>query len=69
VWGVAISNIIQFDRAMMIYKIVIGLCPDSLRGRLIPRSHYSNCSKRNQLDLEIPRLSIEISKDDFFILE
>ena len=32
------SNIVQYDRAAMIYKIVNGLCKGSLKGRLVPRS-------------------------------
>ena len=32
------------DKAVMIYKIVNCLCPDSLSGRLIPRSQLSNYS-------------------------
>ena len=31
----SVSEIMQFDRAVMIYKILNGLCPDSLRRRLI----------------------------------
>ena len=60
------SNIVQFDSAVMIYKIVNGLCPDSLRGRLVPRSQLSSYSTRNQLDLDIPRLNLEFSKSNFF---
>ena len=42
----SISNIIQLDRVVMIYKIW-SLCPDSLVGRLVIRSQSSNCSARN----------------------
>ena len=33
-----VSFKIQFDKAVMIYEIANSLCPDSLRGRLIPKS-------------------------------
>ena len=38
----SVSNIIQYDKVVMIYKIVNGLCPDGLKGRLVPRSMLSN---------------------------
>ena len=59
----------QFDRAVMIYQIVNGLCPDSLRGRFVLRSQLSSYLTRNQLDLDIPRLNLEFSKNNVFILE
>ena len=34
----SVSNLIIFDRAVMIYKIMNGICPDNLRGRLVTRS-------------------------------
>ena len=46
----------------MIYKIANGLCPDNLGGELVPRSQLSSYSTRNQLDLDIPRLSLEFWK-------
>ena len=36
------KNLIIFDRAVMIYRIMNGLCPDNLRGRLVTRSQISN---------------------------
>ena len=50
----------------MMYKIVNGLCPESLRGRLVPRSQLSSYSTRNQLDLDIRRLNQDFSKSDFY---
>ena len=49
----------------MIYKIVNGLCTDWIEGKLVPRSQLSNFSTRNQLELEIPSLSLERSKNNF----
>ena len=62
----SVSNITQFDKAVMIYEIVNSLCLDSLRGRCIPRSQLSRYTTRNQLDLDIPRLHLEFSKNNFF---
>ena len=62
----SVSNLIKFDRAVMIYKIMNGLCPDNLRGRLITRSEISNYPTRNQFDLDIPRQNLEFSKRSFF---
>ena len=45
----SVSNVMQFDRAVMIYKIVNGLCPGNLRGRLVPRSQLASYSTRNQI--------------------
>ena len=48
----SVSNLIKFDRAVLIYKITNGLCPDNLKGRLATRSQISNYSTRNCLDLD-----------------
>ena len=29
------GHLIKFDRAVMIYKIINGLCPDNLKGKLV----------------------------------
>ena len=62
----SVSNLIKFDRAVIIYKIINGLCPDNLKGRLATRSQISNYSTRNYLDLDIPRQNLEFSKKSFF---
>ena len=62
----SVSNLIKFDRAVMIYKIINGLCPDNLKGRLATRSQISNYSTRNYLDLDMPRQNLEFSKKSFF---
>ena len=62
----SVSNLIKFDRAIMIYKILNGLCPESLNGKLITRSQISKYQTRNQQDLDIPRLNLEFSKTSFF---
>ena len=62
----SVSNLIIVDRAVMIYKIMNGLCPDNLRRRLVTRSQISNYPTRNQLDLDTPRQNLEFSKSSFF---
>ena len=62
----SVSNLIKFDRAVMIYKIINGLCPDNLKGKLITRSQISNYSTRNCLHLDIPRQNLEFPKRSFF---
>ena len=57
----SVSNLIKYDRAKMTYKIMNGLCPDSLRGKFITRSEISSYSTRNQLDIDIPRQNLEFS--------
>ena len=59
-------SLILFDRAVMIYKIMNGLCPDNLRGRLVTRSQISSYQTRNQLDIDTPRQNLEFSKNSFF---
>ena len=55
-----------FDMAVMIYKIMNGLCLDNLRGRLVTRSQISNYPTKNQLDLDTLRQNLEFSKSSFF---
>ena len=50
----------------MTYKMINGLCPDSLRGKFTTRSEISSYSTRNQLDIDIPRHNLEFSKGSFF---
>ena len=62
----SVSNLSIFDRAVMIYKIMNGLCPDNVRGRLVTRSQISNYPTRNQLDLDTPRQNLKFPKKSFF---
>ena len=62
----SVSNLIKFDRAVMVYKILNGLCPENLKGRLVARSQISSYRTRNQLDLDTPRQNLELSKRNFF---
>ena len=51
----------------MIHKIINGLCPDNLKGRLVTRSQISNYSTRNCLHLDTPRQNLEFSKRIFLL--
>ena len=51
-WPFKVRNIVS---TVMIYKMMSGLCPDNLRGRLVTKSQISNYPTRNQLDLDTPR--------------
>ena len=62
----SVSNLIKFDRAVMVYKILNGLCPENFKGRLVIRSQISSYRTRNQLDLDTPRQNLELSKGNFF---
>ena len=55
----SVSNLIRFDRAIMIYEILNGLCPKNLNAKLITRSQISKYQPRNQQDLDIRRLNLE----------
>ena len=60
-WGcnwLSVSNLIKFDRAVMIYKLINGLYPDNLKEKFVTRSQISNYSTRNFLHLDIPRQNL-----------
>ena len=61
-----VTCIIQFHKAVMIYELMNGLYPDSLKSRLLPRSYLSNYSVGNQLDLDVARLNLEFSENNVF---
>ena len=55
----SVSNLIKYDRAIMTYKMMNGLCPDSFTGKFITKSEISSYSTRNQLDIDTPRQNLE----------
>ena len=63
---ISVSNLIKFDRAVMVYKILNGLYPENLKGRLVAKSQISSYRTRNQLDIDTPRQNLELSKRNFF---
>ena len=46
----------------MTYKILHGLCPDTLRHKFVERSLVSEYKTRNHRDLQIPKVRIEYAK-------
>lgn len=63
---ISVSSLIKYDRAIMICKMMNGLCPDSLRDRFRTRSEISSYSTRNELDIDIPGQNLEFSTESFF---
>ena len=63
-----IQNLIRFDRSVMAYKILNKLSPESLWDKYQYRSAYSNYIMRNCKDLQIPRLKLNMPKQDFTTL-
>ena len=61
----SVSNLIRYDRAIMMYKILNGLCPDSLRGRYVTRSEIYSYSSRSHIDIDFPRQNLEFLKGSF----
>ena len=57
-----VSNLILFDRLVMMYKIINKLSPESLWDKLELRSVYSKYETRNCHNLHIPRLNAERAK-------
>ena len=62
----SVSSLIEYDRAIMIYKITNDLCPDSLKGRFSTTSQLSNYRLRNSLDIDMPRQNLEFSKRSYY---
>ena len=57
-----VSNLVKFDRGVMIYKLINDVCSDSLQGKLVTRSQISNYSTYNNLHLDIPRQNLKFSE-------
>ncbi len=60
-----ISNLIHYDRAVMVYKIMNRICPEGLWNKYQPRSLHSTYATRHCNDLEIPRYKTEFAKKGF----
>ena len=65
----SVSSLIEYDRAIMIYKITNDLCPDSLKGRFSTRSQLSNYRLMNSLDIKVPRQKFGIFDEVSIILQ
>ena len=64
-----VKSLISFDQGVMTYKILYGLCPDSLRHKLVERSMVSEYKMRNHRDLQIPKVKLEHAKRSFYFSE
>ena len=61
----SVSNLIKYDKAVMAYKIMNNLCPNSLQGKFTMRSQISAYVTRNCRDIDIPKRNLEFSKKSF----
>ena len=61
----SVENIIQFDRAVIAYKIINKLSPENLWGKFQERSSQCNYARRSCKDLQIPRLNTEHAKKSY----
>ena len=61
----SVSNLIKYDKAVMAYKIMNNLCPNSLQGKFTTRSQISEHATRNCQDIDIPKQNLEFSKKSF----
>ena len=53
----SIDQMFQFDRSVLMYKIINKICPESLHDKFAERSSISKYDTRNKTDLQIPRLN------------
>ena len=60
-----VSNLISFDRLVMMYKIMNKLNPESRWDKFELRSVHSKYQTRNCRDLKISRLNTERAKNGF----
>ena len=52
----SIDQMFQFDRPVLMFKMVNKICPESLHDKFAERSSISKYDTRNKTDLQIPRL-------------
>ena len=62
----SISNLIKYDKVVVMYKKMNYFCPGNVRGIFLTRPLISSYSTRNQLDIDIPRQNLEFSNRSFF---
>ena len=61
----SVSNLIQYDKAVMAYKIMNNLCPNSLQEKFTMRSQISANATRNCQDIDISKRNLAFSKKSF----
>ena len=54
---VRIDQMLQFDRSVLIFKILNKIYPESLHDKFTERSSISKYDTRNKTDLQIPGLT------------
>ena len=57
-----VKSLISFDQGVMTYKIMHGLCPESIRHKFVERSMVSEYGTRNHRNLQIPKVWLEYAK-------
>ena len=57
-----IDQIYQFERSVLMFKIINKMCPESLHDRFAERSTISKYCTRNKTDLQIPRQNVDFSR-------
>ena len=60
-----IDQMFQFDRSVLMFKIIIKICPESLHDKFVERSKLSKYGTRNKTGLQIPRLNLDFGRKSF----
>ena len=63
----AVEQLTNFNRAVMAYKMMNKICPESLWDRYKIRNTYSSYRTRNCMDIQIPWYNLEYLKKVFTI--
>ena len=61
----SIDQMFQFNRSVLMFKIIKKICPESLHDKFVERSSISQYDTRNKTDLQIPRLNLDFSRKKF----
>ena len=56
---------LQFERSVLMLKIINKICPESLHDKFAQRSTISKYGTRNKTDLQISRLNLDFSRKNF----
>ena len=60
-----VEQLFQFDRLVMLFKILTKICPEGLCDELVERSSISNYNTRNNTDLKVPKFNLAFSRKSF----
>ena len=55
----------QFDRSVLMFKIINKICPESLHDKFAEISSISKYDTRNKTGIQIPRLNLDFSRKSF----